>query len=244
MLATDDTLYKECCAVLRQTYKLTETEKAFCEWVGSEFGIRPPIHVAADTNPAGRHYLHMALHTPDEAEGFFAKSDTSYERDEAKQDLILQAAKETGFLDEVKFVSKRDSWWRKGKKRFFHGNAPARAPKDWYVYWSAFNPVAIQEALSKVPPGQREAILSEFSEHGLMRLETVFSGTVMMFETEAQRIQSEQDGTQALIATRWHETVIPFDEFRVLADSRLDIKFESNEAFQRDYGGSWFNYTR
>ena len=95
-----------------------------------------------------------------------------------------------------------------------------------------------------MPDRKRKQVLKAFSSAGLSLIQPQFAGTIMMFKTEAQRLAAENNGVQAHIAERWREEVLPFDEFGVLATSELEIRFDSKEVFRRDYGGSWFRYTR
>ena len=244
MLLTSDPLYKECCAILRGQHALAEREIIFCDWVASELDIKPPIHIVAETNSFGRHYLHIVVRSRQDAESCDFRTAPSYQRGEHKQALILRAAKKTGFLKEVGFVSESEKWWHKTKRSFFRRNMPDRHLHDWYVTYSAFDGPAKAEALYKVRPTSSDELVSDFSKDGLMPLTIIGNETFMMFETEAQRIEAEQNGTQRNIAQRWHEMVMLFDEFDVLSDSDLYIKFGSDEVFQRDYNGSWFDYIR
>lgn len=244
IMTPSDPLYIECCAALRKQYEPSALETAFCKWVGSEFNLRPPIRAIADPTPDGRDRLCIVVRSRGEAEGFYTQSENYYGRDEQKQSTILRRAKETGFLDNVDFLSKQGKRRKRTKPPFCQPNKPDRDPDNWFIAWPGFNPAALQEALSQVSARTRKAFLSDFSKDGLMRLETVFAGTVMMFETEAQRVEAELNGTQSIIAQSWRETILPFDEFGILGEDNLSIKFDSNEVFQRDYKGSWFRYMR
>ena len=217
MQLPSDPLYQQCCAVLRGEQDITASEKQFCDWLGVEFGIATPISAVSDPTPDGRDRLHVVLRTRADAEGFYTETAEFYGRDEEKQDAVLRKARECGLLKNT---------------------------DGWFVAWSAFDPVAIHEALTRVPDRKRKQVLKAFSSAGLSLIQPQFAGTIMMFKTEAQRLAAENNGVQAHIAERWREEVLPFDEFGVLATSELEIRFDSKEVFRRDYGGSWFRYTR
>ncbi len=217
MQLPSDPLYKQCCAVLRGEQDIPASERQFCDWLSAEFCIATPVSAVSDPTPDGRNRLHVVLRTRADAEGFYTETEEFYGRDEEKQDAVLRKARACGLL---------------------------KSTDGWFVAWSAFEPVAIHEALSRVSDRTRKQVLRDFSAAGLSLVEPLFAGTIMMFKTEAQRLAAENNGVQVQIADRWRAEVLPFDEFGVLATSDLEIRFDSKEVFRRDYDGSWFRYTR
>ena len=242
-------LYKKCCATLRQQRSLSENEIALCDWVGAEFDVPVPIFIAAD-KPHDKYRLWIVFFIDDEKEIFCNETDDFYGLDEDKEQAILKKARELTVLDDIEIfdwsthLEKPKRWWQKRQKHTLTKERPDTDLASWFVIRTAFAPVALVEAVSKVPKRKLKALKREFSKFGIWRIERSLGCAYVMFYTEEKRLRAEENGVQKQILKSWKDIILPYDEFDILQHIEPRIHFDSKEVFDRDYNSSWMTYFR
>lgn len=252
MHSVRDPLYKHCRAALRQKRPQTANERAFCEWLSATFDVPAPMFVVAD-RPDDAFRLWIVFRVKDERDVFFTQTETTYGRDYAKQEAILRKAHELALLDELELIDCFGNrappkpwwaWWRK-QEAYLPVNEEGRSDLSrWFVSYTAFAPVALNEAISRVPKKELRAFKERFSDAGLWHIELSFDWAIVMFYSEEDRLRAETNGTEERIREAWKEFLRPYDEFGVLDGFVPRVTFDSKEVFDRDFQSSWMRYLR
>ncbi|MCJ8328402.1 MAG: hypothetical protein HRT89_01235 [Lentisphaeria bacterium] len=112
-----------------------------------------------------------------------------------------------------------------------------------FTIFSAFAPLAIEEAHNSISETELEDLRIDLNNN-LWKIRCLFGVVTFFYETESQRIESEDDEIDLKYREAYFEIIKKYDEFNYLDSKILKIEYDSKEKFDKDYNGSWFNYDR
>jgi hypothetical protein len=111
-----------------------------------------------------------------------------------------------------------------------------------FVIFSAFAPVARQEADSQISDEEVQALKERIGNPDIWEIFRCFGHVTFFFFTDGQVKRHEADGKKKEYAKRYFGILKSYDEFDYLKESEFKIDFDSKENFDENYNGSWFNY--
>jgi hypothetical protein len=110
------------------------------------------------------------------------------------------------------------------------------------VVFSAFAPLARQEADSRVTEGQVEALQARIGNRALWQIARCFGRVDFLFFTDEEARAHTEAGFLHTYADLYFDLLRPHDEFGYLSRSRFAVRFDSKENFEKTYDGNWFYY--
>lgn len=113
-----------------------------------------------------------------------------------------------------------------------------------FVIFSAFAPLAHQEADSQITDKQIEKLKARIANPNLWEISRCFGSVTFMFYTDEQVRESKKKGLEKNYAKMYFELLKKHDEFGYLSEDEFIVSFDSKENFDKNYGSSWFNYHR
>jgi hypothetical protein len=111
-----------------------------------------------------------------------------------------------------------------------------------YVVFSAFAPLAKQEADAQIQEAEVEAFKRGLANPDIWIIDRCFGQITIFFFTEEQVQRYKAQGKKTEYARRYLELLKAHDEFGYLKKQYFTVFFDSKENFDENYGGSWFNY--
>ena len=112
------------------------------------------------------------------------------------------------------------------------------------VVFSAFAPVAREEADSRIADAELHALRARIGNPQLWTIHRCFGRVRFMFYTDQQAETHARAGSRETYADLYFELLQRHDEFKYLHRAQFAVEFDSKETFDRDYQGSWFYYDR
>jgi hypothetical protein len=113
-----------------------------------------------------------------------------------------------------------------------------------FVVFSAFAPLACEEADSKISEVEIDALMKRIGNPDLWTISRLFGHVTFMFYTDAQAREYAAQGKQSEYAKKYFEILKPYDEFGYLRSDSFTVAFDSKQNFDDKFHGSWFNYYR
>ena len=112
------------------------------------------------------------------------------------------------------------------------------------VIFSAFEPVAIDEAHSKVSDYEIEKLRKKLKNNDLWKIRPSLGCVTFFFFTEDQVKYYEIMGVKKSFTKEYIEIIKVHDEFGYLNENNLSVKIDSKENFDKAYNSNWFYYDR
>jgi len=110
------------------------------------------------------------------------------------------------------------------------------------VVFSAFAPLAREEADSKISDGEIDALKRRIGNPDLWEISRFFGHVTFMFFTDAQAKEHTAKGKQAEYARMYFEILKPHDELNYLTQEGFSVTFDSKQNFDDNYQSNWFYY--
>jgi hypothetical protein len=134
------------------------------------------------------------------------------------------------------------------KTRFLEMVAQMRTPTfdvdGLFVVFSAFAPLARQEADSRLPEKELKALKARIGNPDLWEISRCFGSVTFFFFTDAQTKRYESEGKRTEYAKMYFELLKRHDEFGYLEEKEFTVAFDSKQNFDENFESSWFYYYR
>ena len=111
-----------------------------------------------------------------------------------------------------------------------------------FVIFSAFSPLARQEADSKISEKEIESLKHRINNPEIWEISRFFGHVTFMFYTNAQVDKYTAKGIKTKYKSMYLELLRPYDEFGYLSEDNFAINFDSKQNFEENYKGNWFYY--
>ena len=111
-----------------------------------------------------------------------------------------------------------------------------------FVVFSAFAPIAKEEADSKLSDEQIESLKNRIGNPDLWCISRCFGHVTFMFYTDVQAAEHEADGKRATYARDYFCILKPMDEFNYITADNFSVQFDSKQNFDDNYQSNWYYY--
>ncbi len=111
-----------------------------------------------------------------------------------------------------------------------------------FVVFSAFAPLAREEANGKLSEDEIEALKNQLANPDLWVISRFFGHVTFMFYTDAQVVKHEANGQKEAYARKYLEILKPNDEFGYLSADNFTVSFDSKQNFDDNYNSNWYWY--
>ena len=113
-----------------------------------------------------------------------------------------------------------------------------------FVVFSAFAPLAREEADSQIPDEDIHALNEKIGNPDIWEISRCFGQVTIFFFTDAQAKRYEAEGRKKEYARMYFDILKPHDEFGYLKERNFTIVFDSKQNFDENYESNWFYYYR
>lgn len=113
-----------------------------------------------------------------------------------------------------------------------------------FVVFSAFAPLAMEEADSKITKREIDSLKRRIGNPDLWEISRCFGHVTFMFYTDAQVEEYAAQGKKKEYARKYFELLKPHDEFGYLSEDDFAVHFDSKQNFDDNYKSNWFYYCR
>jgi hypothetical protein len=111
-----------------------------------------------------------------------------------------------------------------------------------FVVFSAFAPIAKEEADGKLTDKQIESLQNRIGNPDLWCISRCFSHVTFMFYTDEQAANHEAAGKRTAYAREYFAILKPKDEFDYLSVDDFSVQFDSKQNFDDNYQSNWYYY--
>ncbi len=111
-----------------------------------------------------------------------------------------------------------------------------------FVVFSAFAPLARQEADSQLSEQEIEALKQRIGNPDLWKISRSFGYVTFLFYTDAQAEEYATKGQKEEYARMYFEILKPYDEFDYLSEDDFAVNFDSKQNFDENYESNWYYY--
>jgi len=111
-----------------------------------------------------------------------------------------------------------------------------------FVVFSAFSPIAKEEADSKISEADVKALKKRIGNPDLWDISRCLGHVTFFFVTDEQVKKYEAQGKKDEYATMYFELLKPHDEFGYLKRSQFKINFDSKQNFDENFESNWYYY--
>ena len=218
MITHNDEDYKATKRILLGTESLSKIMREIAEWVADRYSVR----------------VLNAIHSP--AGGLL--------RNPRLQIILEHRSQVTSFRDGFNFNKIKQNDIAKKFATIVGQNAAELDCDGMFVVFSAFAPIANQEADSKLSNADIEKLKQSLDDPELWVISRSFGYVTFMFFTEQQAKYKSLDGTLERYASRYFDILKPFDQFNYLDRKKYIVRFDSKQNFDENYQGNWMYYYR
>lgn len=218
MITTADNEYKATKKIKQGAETLAPPFEELAHWVAAKWGVTV-LNVVYD-RPNSLRGARVQVILEHQADALLFRNGPNF--DEVKQAAVRQK-----FLDIIERAPTHDY-----------------SVKGLFVVFSAFAPLAKEEADAQVQDSEIESLQRNLGNPDIWCISRCFGRVTILFFTRDQATQYEAQGKKAEYARRYFELLKPHDEFGYLKEQEYMIDFDSKENFDKIYKGSWFNYYR
>ncbi|WP_291134942.1 hypothetical protein [Flavobacterium sp. UBA7663] len=113
-----------------------------------------------------------------------------------------------------------------------------------FVIFTSFEPIAKDEANSKIPSFEIEAMKNEIGLNDIWKIHRQFSWTTFLFFTNKQVDENSKNGNREIFSKAYFNLLTKYDEFNYFKENTFSILLDSKENFDNNYSSNWFYYDR
>jgi hypothetical protein len=115
---------------------------------------------------------------------------------------------------------------------------------DLLVVFSAFEPIARDEANESVPIEQIQKLKEQIANKDIWEIKNSFSAAIFFFYTEVQVESNSKNGVKEELSQRYYDLLKQYDEFDYFKRVDYSVLLDSKENFDNKYQSNWFYYFR
>ena len=115
---------------------------------------------------------------------------------------------------------------------------------DLLVVFSAFEPIARDEANESVPIEQIQKLKEQIANKDIWEIKNSFSAAIFFFYTEVQVESNSKNGVKEELSQRYYDLLKQYDEFDYFKRVDYSVLLDSKENFDNKYQSNWFYYSR
>lgn len=234
MITPSDKEYKHTKQIMLGNETLNPDFRPLADFIDRTFDVRT-INIVYDTIDKGtRPRIGIYFEYSKEKQSFYENNGVG-NFDSNKQKLIAEKFKQT--IIEQGLIKKKSLF------NFFAKTEKAKYKTDnIWVYYSAFEPIARDEANESIPQGKVKQLQTELNCKDLWEISRCFSGTTFFLYTDEQVKQYENSETRKIWANKYFNILESYNEFGYFKRDKFNIYFDSKENFDNNYESNWYYY--
>ncbi len=215
MICPSDPEYLDTKRIKQGKSRLSRPHRALADWIAATYQVTVLNTIRDSIMPDGRPRLQVVLEWAEDARTFKSRDKMNY--DEDKQEAVKQQ-----YMAAV--------------------GEPGPSLQRLLVCFSAFEPIAVEEALSKITEKESQTLKAKINHPDIWVISKTFA--TVLFHTQAQVEQHQGDELATRLNSGYWRLLAPHDEFGYLRRRGFALRFDSKENFDQAYGGNWFYYSR
>lgn len=213
---------------------LNQEFRPLADFIDKTFGVRT-INIVYDTIDKGtrpRIGIYFEYYLEKQS---FNENNGHVNFDSKKQKMIADKFKQT--IVEQGLIRKKGlfDFFSKTEKNKYHTD-------NIWVYYSAFEPIARDEANESVPQDKVMQLKTELNCKDLWEISRCFSLTTFFLYTDEQVKQYENSETRKIWADKYFDLLEPYNEFGYFKRDKFNVYLDSKENFDNNYESNWFYY--
>ncbi len=223
MITPKDEDYKETKAVLNGEIKANKTIIKLSKWIEQQFDIKV-LHVVEDfLDTLNKPRLIVVLEEYNNVDSF---KDNTHNYDGLKQSMISSKYEEIcGDPVQSDF-----SLFRKKKK------------DKYFVCFSAYNPVAKSEIVSKITPGILAGFKKKHSIKPIWQIHDTSTGMIVFVHKDSEIEAFRNDPIIEQLKSDFYKLVEPHDKNNLFSEAEIGVYVDSKQNFDETYESNWFYY--
>ena len=208
--------------------------RPLADFIDKTFGVRT-INIIYDTIDQGtRPRIGICFEYAHEMQSF-NENNGHMNFDSKKQKLIADKFKQT-IIDQG-IIKKKGLFDFLGKSE-----VPKYQTDNIWVYYSAFEPIAREEANQSVPQEKVLQLKTELNCKDLWEISKCFSVTTFFLYTDEQVKQYENSETRKIWADKYFDLLEPYNEFGYFKRDKFNVYLDSKQNFDNNYESNWYYY--
>lgn len=233
MIASTDPDYLDTKKIKQGTKQLEPVFQELADW----------IHKNLDTKVLNIYYDKINKDTPRLSIILEYSHDVEKFKDEIGN---YDAAKQSSIADQFKQIQERNSVPGPSlfQRIFKKSRATHFATDRLYVIFTAFEPIAREEANHKIPQALIDRLKQELSSKNVWKIYREFATTTYFFYTDKQIEDYQKNGIAGLMKQQYFELLKQYDEFDYIKPDDNFLIFDSKDNFDKNFDSNWFYYSR
>jgi hypothetical protein len=234
MISPYDKEYKQTKQIMLGKKTMNPDFRPLADFIDRRFGVRT-INIVYDTIDNGtRPRIGIYFEFSHEKQSFNENNgDVNF--DSKKQKLIADKLRQT--IIEQGLIKNRGLFNLLTKTE----TAKYQTDNIW-VYYSAFEPIARNEANESIPQVKVMQLKTELNCKDLWEISRCFSGTTFFLYTDEQVKQYENSETRKMWADKYFDLLEPYNEFDYFERDKFNVFLDSKENFDNNYKSNWYYY--
>ena len=234
MISPSDKEYRQTKQIMLGKETLNPEFKPLAVFIDKTFGVRT-INIVYDTIDKGtRPRIGIYFEHYHEKQSF-NENNGHVNFDSKKQKLIADKFKQS--INEQGLNKKKGlfNFWAKSEKSKYQTD-------KIFVYFSAFEPIARNEANQSITQDQITQLKTELNCKDLWEISKCFSGTTFFLYTDEQVKSYENSETKKNWTDKYFDILETYNEFGYFKREKFNILFDSKENFDKNYESNWYYY--
>lgn len=233
MIMPSDKEYAQTKRIKLGTEKIKPEFVPLAEWIDKTFDVKT-INIIYDTLYDKKPRVQICFEYEKERNKFLISNITYF--DKTKQKLIAGKFKET---IEQQGLSKTAN----SLLNFLNPNQNGQyQTENVLVIYGAFEPVAKQEATSKITKELTDKFINSFSNQDIWTISIGFTIPTFFMFTDEKVKKYDKPEIKKMFADKYFDFIKPFDEFDYFKKEDIQVYLDSKENFDRNYQSNWYYY--
>lgn len=233
MIMPSDKEYAQTKRIKLGTEKIKPEFVPLAEWIDKTFDVKT-INIIYDTLYDKKPRVQICFEYEEEKNKFLISDITYF--DKTKQKLIAEKFKET---IEQQGLSKTTNSLLNFLKPNQNGQYQT---ENVLVIYGAFEPVAKQEATSKIAKELTDKFINSFSNQDIWTISIGFTIPTFFMFTDEKVKEYDKPEIKKMFADKYFDFIKPFDEFDYFKKEDIQVYLDSKENFDRNYQSNWYYY--
>lgn len=233
MIMPSEKEYAQTKRIKLGTEKIKPEFVPLAEWIDKTFDVKT-INIIYDTLYDKKPRVQICFEYEEERNKFLISDITYF--DKAKQKLIAEKFKET---IERQGLSKTANSLLNFLKPNQNGQYQT---ENVLVIYGAFEPVAKQEATSKITKELTDKFINSFSNQDIWTISIGFTIPTFFMFTDEKVKEYDKPEIKKMFADQYFDFIKPFDEFDYFKKEDIQVYLDSKENFDRNYQSNWYYY--
>lgn len=224
MIVPSDKEYKETKKIMKGKAFMFPEFRQLADWIDITFNVKT-INIIFDLLEKEQPRLNICFETEIERTKFRAHDNVNL--DHYRQKMIADKFMTTELWNHFK---------NEGK-----GIRKLLKPDVW-VYFSAFQPIAMMEANESIPQSKIDLLKKQLNNPDIWEIARAFTGVTFFLFTDLQVKEYEASDSKKIWAERYFDLLNPFNEFNYYKRESFSVLLDSKENFDNNYESNWYYY--